>query len=245
MFDDIFFPYTADKYREAPLVEQRPQRPHSPPPARSARSCCWRVRPRGGSFADFFGGMTGALRSARVPDEPESGRRDAPELGSGVPQVDAGADDDLVAFGPHPLDGACARDGGARLAPALPRGPLGLDGFDLAGCERAIALDHVAVVIEASPEQVNQKGLGIAMEHPACAHGVSSPRRWLSTAGALSVAPPPPPRSRPTPRSRRRTGAGRRESDEEAVAPGGRHLTRCRPGLSWSGKRRDIRPWRR
>ena len=55
----------------------------------------------------------------------------APILNAEGGAVDARADDDLVALGPHPLDGAQGDDLAGSLAPALLRRPVAAPGTDL------------------------------------------------------------------------------------------------------------------
>ena len=142
-------------------------------------------------------------------------RRETPELYPGVGQVDPGADDDLVAVGPQILDGAHAHDGAPRLAPALGPGPLGLDGTDLSIRPGAISLDHIALVVEASAEQVHEKRLCVAMEHSAGLHGRSLPRPCKATADGAH-----PRRGRPAARvtAELRLSPARRQVAEGVLA---------------------------
>ena len=75
-----------------------------------------------------------------------------PILNAEVGTVKARADNDLVALGPHPLDGAQGDDLAGSLAPALLGGPFAVPGEDLAVGLRLEPLDKVAVVIEARAE---------------------------------------------------------------------------------------------
>ena len=103
----------------------------------------------------------------------------------------------------HLPDGGQARDHAPLLAPALRLRLLGLDGFDLPVGMGAVLLDDVAAVLEASPEQVDQERLRVAMEHPAGPHGAVSPpvvvadggatlRRAAPAARVTACAPPLP-----------------------------------------------------
>ena len=105
-------------------------------------------RPAGEALLD----VPGDRRSAIFGVYEQAHRSVTPILNAEVGAVEARADDDLVALGPHPLDGAQGDDLAGSLAPALLRGPFAVPGEDLAVGLRLEPLNHVAVVIEARAE---------------------------------------------------------------------------------------------
>ena len=108
-------------------------------------------------------------------------------------RLSAGADDDLIAFGPHLLHGADARDDMSLFAPTPGLGLFGLEGTDLPVGEGPVFFDDVAFVIEAAPEDVDEKGSRVGAVRATDPHGalcwqVSATARGSllgSTTGAL------------------------------------------------------------
>ena len=128
-----------------------------------------------------------------------TGCRGAPVLDAGARQLQRRADDDLVAFGPHLLDGAQARDGAPRLAATLAPGPLGLDGADLAVGEGPVFFDDVALVVEAAPEDVDEKGFRVGAMRAADPHDTLRLAGVGDGAGlALGLGPRRPVPARPS-----------------------------------------------
>ena len=74
-----------------------------------------------------------------------------PAVGVGC---DAGAEDNPVPLGPHPLGDAQGHDLAGLLAPALLRLPVVAAGPDVAGCERLGPLYEIALIVEAVAEYV-------------------------------------------------------------------------------------------
>ena len=70
------------------------------------------------------------------------------------PGGDAGAEDNPVPLGPHPLGDAQGHDLAGLLAPALLRLPVVAAGADVAGCERLGPLYEIALIVEAVAEYV-------------------------------------------------------------------------------------------
>ena len=70
------------------------------------------------------------------------------------PGGDAGAEDNPVPLGPHPLGDAQGHDLAGLLAPALLRLPVVAAGPDVAGCERLGPLYEIALIVEAVAEYV-------------------------------------------------------------------------------------------
>ena len=95
----------------------------------------------------------------------------------GAGQLDPGADDDLVALGAQSHGPPCVRrsSGVARAGPSSWAARLRQDGFSPLG-RGAVRLDHIAFVVETSPEQVDQERPRVAMKHPADLHGLPSPQ---------------------------------------------------------------------
>ena len=84
----------------------------------------------------------------------EKPRREAiPVLDPAIAEVETGADDDLVAPGPHLLHLLQGGEGALRRAPAAALRRLGLDGPDVAVEHRLEALDDVTRVGEARPRR--------------------------------------------------------------------------------------------
>ena len=137
-------------------------------------------------------------RSAILRVHEQAHRSITPILNAEGGAVDARADDDLAALGPHPLDGAQGGDLAGSLAPALLRRPVAAAGADLAVGFRLEPLDKVAVVIEARAEQVSEESVGAAAKRCGHLHCVVSRGSVVANGGGALPDIHPPPCSRPS-----------------------------------------------
>ena len=97
-----------------------------------------------------------------------------PVLDPAGADAEAGADDDLVASGPHFLHFLQGGEDAHRLAPAAALGRLGLDGPDVAVEHRLEALDDVALVGEAAADEVGEERGCVGRKRLGWLHGAVS-----------------------------------------------------------------------
>ena len=166
-------------------------------------------RPAGEARPDVPGGRGSAI--LRVYEQAH--RSIPPILNAEGGAVDARADDDLVALGPHPLDGAQGDDLAGSLAPALLRRPIAPPGADLAVGFRLEPLNHVTVVIEARAEQMSEESVRAAAKRCGHLHCVVSRGSVVANGGGALSSVHPPPASRPSSDSYE----GRRSQAEKLV----------------------------
>ena len=174
--------------------------------------------------------VPGDRRSAIFGVYEQAHRSITPILNAEGGAVDARADDDLVALGPHPLDGAQGGDLAGSLAPALLRRPVAGAGADLTVGLRLEPLDMVALVIKARAEQMCEESVRAATKH--CGHLHCSVSRGSVVANG-GVAPPQGSIRRPPPcQARTLRGVRWSQGDRQraAVATSGCPGFGCRKG---------------